>query len=69
MSERKKYDPGLVKVGEMLKEKRKHWALNIKHENILLNSEILNYLITATGFLHVIWQILNLGKTGSVLKN
>ena len=22
MSERKKYDPGLVKVGEMLKEKR-----------------------------------------------
>lgn len=23
MSERKKYDPGLVKVGEMLKEKQK----------------------------------------------
>lgn len=23
MSERKKYDPGLAKVGEMLKEKRK----------------------------------------------
>ena len=23
MSERKKYDPGLVRVGEMLKEKRK----------------------------------------------
>ena len=69
MSERKKYDPGLVRVGEMLKEKRKALGAEYKTSEHFMNSEILNYLITATGFLHVIWQILNLGKTGSVLKN
>lgn len=69
MSERKKYDPGLVKVGELLKEKEKLWALNIKHENTLLNLEAPNYSITATGYHRVIWQILNLAKTGSALKN
>lgn len=30
MSERKKYDPGLVKVGELLKEKRK--ALGVEYK-------------------------------------
>ena len=69
MSERKKYDPGLVRVGEMLKEKRKALGAEYKTSEHLLNSEILNYLITATGFLHVIWQILNLGKIWISIEN
>lgn len=43
MSERKKYDPGLVRVGEMLKEKRKSLGAEYKtseHFIELRNSEL-----------------------------
>ena len=43
MSERKKYDPGLVRVGEMLKEKRKALGAEYKtseHFIELRNSEL-----------------------------
>lgn len=69
MSERKKYDTGSVKVEKMLKEKRRGLGNKYKTREKLLNLEVLNCSITTIGSLHVIWQILDLEKAGSVLKD
>lgn len=64
MAERKKFDKGLINVGDLITKKRKLWVLVTVHVRTLSRLEAKSYFPQKTGYLYDIWQILKQEKIG-----